>query len=230
MIARIPALQKLQEVHLSEPRATRTNINAALAAESDLTLEKLREVLDLSALELKRIGLMRDVLNDDELGYLVSAGQISFGMIKPHREEAIDVKGTDEEVATMVLESIRPPLEVTMHQPIWIPTTVSREFYVHLAGLDEGRVLDRVSGFMSSGASTALVLHHEDGDAINQWRQQTGTTRAHQNPEEAHTLRHRFQTSQGVGNNVVHGSDNIESVQRELQFMDRMLGVLSGKN
>lgn len=229
MLARIPALQKLDEIHLSAPRATRTNINAAIAAESDLTIEKLREILDLSAVEQKRIDLMRDALNDDELSDLVSAGQISFGMVKPHRNEAISVQGSDEEVANQVLEAIQSPLVVAIHQPIWIPTSVSRSFYAHLADLDEGRVLDRVSGFMSSGASTGLVLHHEGGDAVNEWRTQMGSTRAHQNPEETNTLRHRFQTLAGVSNNVAHGSDGIESVRKELQFFDRMLGLLTGR-
>jgi nucleoside diphosphate kinase len=208
------------------PRATRTNINAALAQYSDLTPDDLRDYLAMGEEETARIEEIRTALADTATLELTENDKLTFGMIKPHREEAIFVKGSDEEIAEQVSAAIKAPLSIGAKQDIWIPTLTARAFYAHLPET----IIGRVAGFMSSGASTGLVLTNPSGNAISQWRTQMGATSAHAMPEQADTLRYRFQTERGVGNNVTHGSDSTQSVKNELEFFREMLGVLTGKN
>lgn len=220
----LPTLSKLRAIQVSDPSITRTAINKAVAGRRDLTPKDLREILEIGQKEHARIGLMIETLEHPNMEPLVDAGNISFGMIKPHRDEAIWAQGTDEEVADQVIAAIRPPLDVAVAQPIWIPSQVVRSFYGHLPE----PVITRLEGFMSGGATTALLLHEANGNAVNEWRSQMGSTRAHANTDEAHTLRYRFRTPSGVENNVAHGSDSIESVKRELAFFKERLSDLIG--
>ncbi len=66
--------------------------------------------------------------------------------------------------------------------------------------------------YMISGSVIVLALEKEN--AIADWRTLMGAT----NPAQAHvgTLRKMFGTS--IGNNAVHGSDAVETAQREIAF------------
>lgn len=211
---------------VENPRATRSTINAALAQYPDLTPNDLRDYLAMSDKETSHIEGIRAALTDAATLQLVEEDKLTFGMIKPHREEATLVQGTDEEISNQVAAAIKSPLSLEVKQAIWIPTLTARAFYSHLPEV----VVARVAGFMSSGASTGLVLAKHDGNAVQEWRTQMGPTRAHEMPEESESLRSRFQTTRGVANNVTHGSDSIQSVKNELEFFNQMLGVLTGKN
>lgn len=219
------AFEKISQP-VENPRATRGNINAALEQYPDLTPDDLRDYLAMSDKETSYIENIRSTLADAATLQLVEEDKLTFGMIKPHREEAILVTGTDEEIAEEVSAAIKSPLSIGVKQDIWIPTLTARAFYAHLPT----SIIDRVAGFMSSGASTGLVLTNPNGNAISQWRTQMGATGAHAMPDQADTLRYRFQTERGVANNVTHGSDSVQSVKRELEFFNEMLGVLTGKN
>lgn len=211
---------------VENPRATRRTINAALAQYPDLTPDNLRDYLAMGNEETDYIEAIRTALTDAGTLQLVEEDKLTFGMIKPHREEATLVQGTDEEIANQVLTAIKSPLSIGVKQDIWIPTLTARAFYAHLPT----SIIDRVAGFMSSGASTGLVLTNPNGNAMSQWRTQMGATGAHAMPDQADTLRYRFQTTKGVANNVTHGSDSVQSVKKELEFFKQMLGVLTGKN
>lgn len=211
---------------IQHPQATRTNINAALARHPDLTIQDLRDFLAIEGPEKNRLQRLQAILGETVVMDMADKDLITFGMIKPHREEAILESGDDEKIAAQVVGEIKSPLYVAAQQAIWIPTTYARAFYAHLPE----NVVDRVAGFMSSGASTALVLGHPGGSAVQEWRSQMGATRAHEMPDQKNTLRYRFQTSRGVGNNVTHGSDSTDNVKKELRFMREMLGVLIGED
>lgn len=211
---------------MEAPRATRAGINNALARRQDLTPKDLREFLEIDASELARIRAMREALSSEAVATAVNEGKVSYGMVKPQRQgpqNTIEAEGPDETIAQEVIEAIKPPLYVGFEQAIWIPQTQAERFYAHLPQ----HVLNRVAGFMSSGASTGLFLETESSGAVEEWRRQMGPTRAHNMPEtEADSIRYRFRTRQGVENNVAHGSDSIESVRNELIFFAEMLGVL----
>ncbi len=71
---------------------------------------------------------------------------------------------------------------------------------------------DPLIAFMTSDQVVTLVLEKEN--AILDWRELMGTT----NPQEAQngTIRKQFALNQRE--NSVHGSDSIESAQREINF------------
>lgn len=83
----------------------------------------------------------------------------------------------------------------------------------------ENRWLEFVD-FMASGPTTALLLYSDNGDAIDLWRAHLG----HWNIDEVRdegTIRGSF----GVDkfNNLVHGSDSIDSVLKELDIIKHSL-------
>lgn len=66
--------------------------------------------------------------------------------------------------------------------------------------------------FMSSGPIVVMLL--ERADAVAAWRDLMGAT----NPRDARvgTIRYMFATD--VGKNATHGSDSLESAEKELEF------------
>lgn len=212
---------KLETQEVPNPKVTRANINQALSVHRGGTAEEIRDALEIGDLEREKLSLINEILNHPEFEQLINEGKITFGMVKPKRDAAKKVQGTDEEVTQMVIEAIKPPLQTIIEQPLWLPKEVMEPFYEHLKPLDEGRVLDRVVGFMTGGAVTVLILYSEEGNAIAEWRTQMGRTSTPLD-EEGTTLRHQFNTGD-VGNNVVHGSDSPENVKREVGFIKQLL-------
>lgn len=218
-------LEQLQTTVVPDARLTRPKINRTLAAQQNRTGEEIRDALEIGALEQEKLRLILEILNHPEFEQMINEGRITFGMVKPHREQAHRIPdGTDEENTEKVIEAIRPPLEVVIRQDFPPTAEMMREFYRHLRDLDEdGAIINRVVNFMTSSSPTALVLFNPKGDAIKEWRDQMGPTRADPR-EEGETLRHRF--GNGVENNAVHGSDSIESVKRELALFKELLELL----
>ncbi len=68
---------------------------------------------------------------------------------------------------------------------------------------------------MASGPVTIFVLEHED--AVAKWRKLIGST----DPSKADpdTIRWRFSREETGPRNVIHGSDSLESAEREIKFM-----------
>lgn len=75
----------------------------------------------------------------------------------------------------------------------------------------------RLTEFVSSGPLFALILEGEN--AIDTWRKMMGST----NPSEAAsgTLRAKYGTT--MNKNAVHGSDSIESAQKEIPYFFSVL-------
>ncbi|MCS6966498.1 MAG: nucleoside-diphosphate kinase [Candidatus Kapabacteria bacterium] len=71
---------------------------------------------------------------------------------------------------------------------------------------------EELTRFMSSGPVVVMVLQKEQ--AVEDFRSLIGAT----DPTEAAagTIRHRFGTSKGE--NAIHGSDSLESAEREIAF------------
>lgn len=187
------------------------------------THDQLKQVLPLSEQDRARLQEVIAFLEDPELMKLVESGHITFGMIKPRTHEAkAATVGTDEEIAQQVHEAVQPPLVPLISQPFWISGEQAGQFYAHLKKLPAG-IFERVAGFMASGAVTGLVLYSHEGNAVQEWRRQMGPTNPATPSENGsrETIRHRF--ADDVSNNVVHGSDSIESVKNELAFLAAQL-------
>jgi len=74
--------------------------------------------------------------------------------------------------------------------------------------------------FMTTAPTTALILHSEDGDAIEKWRAHLGHWNVDVNRDES-TIRGRLAVDKY--NNLVHGSDSPEAVRREIGIIKSVL-------
>lgn len=183
------------------------------------------EVIEINALEQRKWYLMLQILDHPEFTQLVDESKITFAMIKPLANEAKFRHLSDAKVAEMIKRDIIEPLKIVMEQDFWIPREEFGAFYAHLQSLG-GDVYDRVIGWMSSGAVTGLVLYNPEGDAINAWRTQMGPTNPAMPDGQGRTDRIRHFYARDIENNVVHGSDGVESAKRELAWFRRQLASL----
>lgn len=69
-----------------------------------------------------------------------------------------------------------------------------------------------LKSYMTSGPCIVLELERED--AVMHWRQTIGAT----NPKEAKNGTIRKMYGLNLDNNAVHGSDSVESAEKELEF------------
>ncbi|RUM40655.1 MAG: hypothetical protein DSY80_09930 [Desulfocapsa sp.] len=195
-----------------EQLAMREEINEVIAG----TRDKLTLSDELKSNMRQLLALLRS----EEMRNLVEAGKITFAMVKPnvHLAKAENNNRTDHELAEEVIASIGDDFKIIGRQDFQIPVAAAADFYAHLEKLGKG-IMEKVAGFMSSGATTALILYRDKGNAHDAWRMQIGAT----NPAEAEkgTIRQRFADTQE--NNAVHGSDSIKSVQQELLWFANLL-------
>ncbi len=210
-------------MNVPDAKLSRGNINHALTNHQGATNEELLATLEIGELEREKLRLILEILNHPEFAELVEEGKITFGIVKPRRDQAIRMQGTDEENTERLIEAIQPPLQVVIRQDLFFPREIVEDLYTHLRPLAEGTVFARVVRDMCSTATTILVLFDPDGNAVQEFREQIGPTRADPN-EAGETLRHRF--GAGVENNAIHGSDGVENVKRELGFFKQLLELL----
>lgn len=201
---------------------TREAINNALAANRTASHDFIMHAAKVSEAEKERITLIGALVRDSEFDDKITEGVITFGMIKPYANTAHpDNKHlSDEEIARRVVNAINSPLQIAVRGNTLIPREETEQFYGHLASIGDGSIFKRVVRDISGGAVTGLILSDkENKQAVQEWRRQIGATK----PEAAEpgTIRHTFATS--IENNVVHGSDGVESVRGEIQAFVRWL-------
>ena len=89
----------------------------------------------------------------------------------------------------------------------------ARRFYVSLKDLD---FFEDLCDFMSSGDIVGLVLSKKGGNTVKAFRNLIGVT----DPAKADSGTLRKKYGESKGRNAVHGSDSIESAQREVVFFE----------
>lgn len=201
---------------------TRELINDAIAQELQLTADAVRALCVDIEFEDEYTELATDLINHREFQEATQAGHVTYGMVKPHVNTAKEENKSlsDDEVAEAIISEIESPLQPTIVRHTFMPEQVAQIFYDNLRGKrGSDEIFNRVTEFMSGGAITGLVLLNEEGDAIQEWRNQIGAT----NPTEAAegTIRKIFADS--IENNVVHGSDSAENAQREMNIFVGLL-------
>ena len=104
-------------------------------------------------------------------------------------------------------------LEIINSKRIQLSKKIAEDFYSEHV---ERPFFSELVEFMTSDFSVVQILQGED--AISTYRKLMGAT----NPEEAEegTLRARF--AESLSKNAVHGSDSLESANREIDIMSKI--------
>ena len=131
----------------------------------------------------------------------------TFAMIKP------DVAGDAEAVAAIKEQIVAAGLTIEREEPCTLSRELCEEFY---AEHKERPFYGDLCSFMSSGPVLKLEL---SGDgAILKWRALIGPTNSEKARDEApDSVRAKFGTD--GQRNAAHGSDAVESAERELGLM-----------
>lgn len=163
-----------------------------------------------------------NLLSDQDLLSEIRNGNVTLAMIRPELDSSTAIHGNDiaiaEEIETYIAdlgilakfsltfdeEAVNEfysggPKEVQLEQPPMRRNTETR--------------WNEFVAIMTSGPTTILLLHTPEGNAIQEWRRQVGHWNIEANRDPA-TIRGKF----GLDNynNLVHGSDAPESVEREV--------------
>ena len=116
--------------------------------------------------------------------------------------------GFIEDINEMIKES---GIKITKSKRLTLDREIAENFY---AEHSERPFFRELVDFMTSGDCVIQVL--EGDDVVSKYRELMGAT----NPAEADegTLRKSFATS--LGENAVHGSDSLQSAEREIAIMN----------
>ncbi len=176
------------------------------------------------------LGEVVELLGDSRLAEEVGVGNVTLAMIRPAVGPDANIHQLpDFEAAERIEEKILGMGMMAKFSFYFSPDAVE-EFYGGdpKTSMLEGKPKDPVYDnrwlefvdFMTSGPVTVFLLHSPDGDAIPLWREHVGHWNIDKN-KDPNTIR----GSLGVNNfnNLVHGSDSIESVSRELDIILRNL-------
>ncbi len=104
-------------------------------------------------------------------------------------------------------------IKITKSKRLTLNREIAEKFY---AEHSERPFYEELVDFMTSGDCVIQVL--EGDDVVSKYRELMGAT----NPAEADegTLRKSFATS--LGENAVHGSDSLQSAEREIAIMNNL--------
>ncbi len=177
-----------------------------------------------------------EILGDESLLKEVDSGNVTIAMIRPLLDACTLEDWSDRQACEQIDYSISD-LGVLSKFAVRFDDSTVNKFY---AGTPKTTQLDmkpeRYERFenrwdefvdlMTAGPTTVLLLYSPDGDAVELWRKQVGHYDI-VNKRDSNTIRGKF----GLDNynNLVHGSDSIESVKKELKIMQSLLRA-SDKN
>lgn len=166
-------------------------------------------------LEKEKFELAIAVLSHPEFERLIDDGCITFAAVKPHTEESRMRVADDLEGEEKVLSMVKPPLEI-IFQTALAPTRADLDlFYPGLKEQIGEEGYKKYFSYMLSGSITYFILYDPNGNAINEWRSQIGST----DPSNANSDSIRGKFAHSVVRNLVHGSDNKDNAKREVLWL-----------
>lgn len=192
-----------------------------------------------------------EILSSESIQQLIECDMLTIGMIKPEIDAALlperqdeieDI--TDPTIATLIMEEIQAPLELVFDISITADDEFIEQFYSgapretqlkipptdpNRYGLELQNRWEEHVAMMKRGPVTWMLLHDPNGNAVAEWRRQMGTSWNVEDlrEEEPDSLRAIF--AKDNHNNMLHGSDSIESVHRELKLLVSFLQKILDK-
>lgn len=174
-------------------------------------------------------------LHDTDLAELAKTGEITVALIKPNVGPDANSEGLHDFEAAKDIEAQIEGLETVAKFSIVLDETAVDEFYEgpaesmkQLPAIDGQGFSNRWEEYkdsMTDGPVTVLILYSSDADAVPAWRSQIGN-RDIETMRDPDTIRGRMGVSNR--NNLVHGSDSVESVGRELRIITEQVTRTAG--
>ncbi|MDD3434787.1 MAG: nucleoside-diphosphate kinase [Candidatus Pacebacteria bacterium] len=198
----------------------------------NLIVNKCKE-LSLEETEKLKLKNIIQVIESPSFAEAIEQGFITLAMIKPAE---INLHGlSDVELAHAIKKAIQSPLEIIFELSLIFDEKTINEFYDGEPKRKQQELLPYVyknkfqnrweefANLMMSGPTTVLLLWSNKGDAVSFWRTQMGdwNVEERRNPN---TIRGQFALNNYNG--IVHGSDSIESVKREINIINNYLKLL----
>jgi nucleoside diphosphate kinase len=192
----------------------------------------------LAAEDISCVGHIIDVFKSKEFRSLINQGNITVAMVRPQANDS-KLDGTDSSASHEIIEEIKKNQHVILEFSCIFSRRMCGVFYSgrpkevqeSMAGIRMPNITrwEEFVRLMTSGPTTVLILHSQANDAIPRWRKQIGVLK--NTESDATTIRGKFGSPDDY-NNLVHGSDSIESVHREIHFFHKYLAgiAVSAKN
>lgn len=187
------------------------------------TLDYLRDgKLILGSHDIEQLRAIREVLNGKEMASSISSGNISVAIIKPDSHHGRNLPDSDEKAASFLRKEIGEE-NIAISLNYKFSKSDAEIFYdsereKYSAIIEDGQTIwERLINYASSKPLTFLILYKENEDTVSWWRSKMGKTRASE--AKANSLRGLYALQENLPNNLLHGSDSIESVRREISAL-----------
>lgn len=192
------------------------------------------EAIVLEKLERKKLDRMIEILSHPNLHQAIEDGYVTLGAIKPKANVSKLETSDDTEAERMIIERVKPPLEVVFTFSLNLHPEDVASFYPQSVA-DKINKMEGPKGweyfvkYMTSGPVTYLMLYDPNGDAVAEWRRQIGST----DPRNADPESIRGKYAKRLGRNLVHGSsgDNkreaVKNVKKELNWLKDKLEFIA---
>lgn len=169
------------------------------------------------------------VFRSEDFQGLINQGNITVAMVRPQADDS-RLDGTDNTASRTIIEAIKQQQHIMLEFSCIFSRRMCGAFYSGrpkeiqqtMPGIRTPSITrwEEFVRQMTSGPSTVLILYSPDGDAIPRWRKQVGVVR--NTESDPSSIRGKFGCTDNY-NNLVHGSDSIKSVHREIQFFRNYL-------
>lgn len=214
-------MTKEQDHNLLPHEGVPTVFNISRVLAQEVTAGLRQERMTLGQLELLKLQKINRVLDHPELGRMIDEGKLTLGIIKPHANEGKGLPDSDQKAAEVLREEIGEENIVFSFSTQLSDQNVEDFYaaikpgYLNQQSEVEGRtVWELIFEFSKSGPLTFILLYREQGDAVSWWREKMGKTKS--NEADPVSIRGRHAILEKLPNNLVHGSDSIQSVHREI--------------
>lgn len=217
-MAIIEALSKI-----SVPKVSRRSLNRLLGNRTASDLE-----YSLVNFPTKKVNIIKEALDHlscPEISDEINLGNVALAIVRPKAVESrIDIYHEDN-AAKFLIEQLGPELAVFFAFPFVFNKQLVEAFwepnYTHVPSIKYHQFPNAWEEFkyiMTRGASTVVLVHSPDGDAVPKIRKKVGSWR---NPEHG-SIRAEMTLKEPNGyiaNNLIHSSDSSENVKKELNII-----------
>jgi len=187
-----------------------------------------------------------EIFESQELKKQIDEGKITVAMVKPRLKESLatsvlESRGaafTDSDILTEIEQAILKPLVAVFSISLILSPEMIDLFYAgspmerqqQVPPIDPERYgqhhehrWSEYRALMASGPVTFVILYSQDGKAVSHWRKQMGDDWNVERVRTNHpdSLRARF--AESSHNNLLHGSDSVENVHREIALLAQFL-------